>query len=106
MEKVPVEYYGHYVFVEPYLDGYYKIGETTKARELFDFLKSKYQDKLKYIGSLTLDRQYDNVEGLLRAIEGYKRILGIVESNHDNGILEKEVEEFNETLDKFELLAE
>ena len=104
MEKVPVEYYGHYVFVEPYLDGYYKIGETTKARELFYFLKSKYQDKLKYIGSLTLDRQYDNVEGLLRAIEGYKRILGIVESNQDNGILQKQVEEFNAVLSKFELL--
>jgi len=73
---------------------------------LFGFLKSKYQEKLKYIGSLTLDRQYDNVERLLRSIEGYKRVLGIVESNQDNGILEKEVEEFNETLSKFELLEE
>ena len=88
------------------MDGYYKVGETTKARELFGFLKFKYQDKLQYIGSLTLDMQYDNVEGLLRAIEGYKRILGIVESNQDNGILEKEVEEFNAALSKFELLSE
>jgi len=28
MENMPVEYFGYYAFVEPFVDGYYKVGET------------------------------------------------------------------------------
>ena len=39
LTHMPVEYFEFYTFVEPYVDGYYKVGETEKARALYRKLK-------------------------------------------------------------------
>lgn len=39
MKNIPVEYFGYYTFVEPFVDGYFKVGEAKKAIKLFSTLR-------------------------------------------------------------------
>ena len=83
MEHIPMEHYGYYMFLEPFLDGYYKIGESDEARKLFNKLKQVYHERLQYYGNLSLDGQYDNLERILSDAQAYSRILEILKENED-----------------------
>jgi hypothetical protein len=101
MTNMPVEYYGFYTFVEPFVDGYYKVGETEKARALYEKLKAIYQDRLEYYAGIPLDEQYDKIEDIIGDMEGYRRIIDILISNNDREMAEKETLVFNERIDQF-----
>ncbi|MGB5378654.1 DUF2723 domain-containing protein [Muriicola sp.] len=101
MENLPVDKYGFYTFVEPFLDGYYKVGETEKARALFGELKLIYQDRLNYYQGTPLDEQYKNLEDIIGDMEGYRRIIDILIDNNDREMAEKETVVFNEHIDQF-----
>ena len=101
MTNMPVEHYGFYTFLEPFLDGYYKVGETTKARALFGKLKGIYQDRLEYYSGTPLDQQYGQIEDILSDMEAYKRIIDIAIDNDDRELAEKESDRFNQLLDQF-----
>ena len=101
MTNMKVKDYGFYTFVEPFVDGYYKVGETEKARELFNTLKRIYQDRLEYYAGTPLDQQYDKVEEILSDMEAYRRIIDIAIENDDRELAEKETAIFNEQLDNF-----
>ena len=101
MTQLPVDRYGFYTFVEPFLDGYYKVGETTRARELFDTLTGVYKDRLDYYEGTSLDQQYEQIEEILADMEAYKRVIDIAIENDDRQLAEKETLLFNEQLDRF-----
>ncbi len=102
MENLPVEYYEYYAFVEPFVDGYYKVGETNKARAVFEKLKKIYQDRLEYYEGIPLDEQYDKIDEIIGDMEGYRRNIDILITNNDREKAEKETLIFNEYIDKFE----
>ncbi len=101
MKNLPLEYFGYYAFVEPFVDGYYKVGETEKARGLFQQLKIKYQENLTYYSTLPLDEQYENIENIIGDIQGYQRIVNTLADNKDTKLTEKENLILNEYLEKF-----
>ena len=101
MTNLPVEHFGYYTFVEPYVDGYYKVGETEKARALFKKLKGIYQDRLEYYAGIPLDEQYDKIEEIISDMEGYRRNIDILIDNNDREMAETETQVFNETIDLF-----
>ena len=101
MTNLPLEHYGFYTFAEPFLDGYYKVGETQKARDLFEQLKSIYQDRLEYYAGTSLDEQYDRLDEILADMEAYRRVLDIAIENDDRELAERETEAFNNLLDQF-----
>jgi len=101
MENMPVASYGFYTFVEPFVDGYYKVGETQKARDLFHELKNIYQDRLNYYAGTPLDEQYENIEDIIGDMEAYRRNIDILIENNDREIAEKETLVFNEHIDQF-----
>ena len=101
IENLPVDKYGFYTFVEPFVDGYYKVGETQKARALFEELKQIYQDRLNYYQGTPLDEQYKNLEDIIGDMEGYRRIIDILIENNDREMAEKETVVFNEHIDQF-----
>ncbi len=101
IENLPVAPYGFYTFVEPFVDGYFKVGETNKARALFEELKLIYQDRLNYYQSTPLDEQYKNLEDIISDMEGYRRIIDILIENNDREMAEKETVIFNEHIDQF-----
>jgi len=102
MKNMPVEYFGYYHFVEPFVDGYYKVGETTKARALFEELKTIYQERLDYYDGMTIDEQYENIEEIITDMEAYRRNIDTLINNNDRETAEKETLIFNEYIDKFE----
>jgi cbb3-type cytochrome oxidase subunit 3 len=101
MQNMPVAYFGYYTFVEPFIDGYYKVGETTKARELFQELKTIYQERLGYYAGTTLDEQYAKIDDIIADMEAYRRNIDILITNNDRELAEKETLIFNEYIDKF-----
>ncbi|MFT5941635.1 MAG: hypothetical protein ACI9Q4_000889, partial [Sediminicola sp.] len=101
MDNMPLDYFGYYAFVEPFLDGYYKVGETQKARDLFQRLKNKYQDRLEYYENIPLNQQYENINDIIGDMEGYRRNIDILIANRDKDLAEKETLIFNEYIDKF-----
>ena len=101
MTNMPVEHFGYYTFVEPFVDGYYKVGETEKARALYGELKAVYQDRLEYYAGIPLDEQYDKIEDIIADMEGYRRNIDILIDNDDRELAEIETQVFNDTLDLF-----
>ncbi len=101
MENMPVAYFGFYTFVEPFVDGYYKVGETKNARELFEKLKTIYQERLQYYEGIPLDAQYGKIDDIISDMEAYRRIIDILIDNNDREMAEKETLIFNEYIDKF-----
>ncbi|NJB70974.1 cbb3-type cytochrome oxidase subunit 3/uncharacterized membrane protein [Saonia flava] len=101
MENMPLDQFGFYAFVEPFVDGYYKVGETSKARDLFGGLKTKYQERLTYYAGMPLDEQYDNIDDIITDMEAYRRNIDILIKNRDRDFAEKETLIFNEFIDKF-----
>ena len=106
MNNMPVNYFGYYAFVEPFVDGYYKVGETKKARELFSKLKTKYQERLDYYAGIPLDEQYNSIDDIIADMEAYRRNIDILTQNNDKKYAEKEMLIFNEYIDNFSYLYE
>ncbi len=102
MENMPVEYFGYYAFVEPFVDGYFKVGETEKARELYHKLKTIYQEHLDYYVSLPFEDQRMFLDDIIPDLEAYSRIIDILINNKEKNMAEKETLVFNEYIAKFE----
>ncbi len=102
MENMPVEYFGYYAFVEPFVDGYFKVGETEKARELYHKLKTIYQEHLDYYVSLPFEDQRMFLDDIIPDLEAYSRIIDILINNKEKNMAEKETLIFNEYIAKFE----
>lgn len=101
MDNMPLDYFGYYAFVEPFMDGYYKVGEKEKAREVFKRLKGKYQERLGFYASIPLDEQYKHIDDIINDMKAYRRNIDILIDNMDRELAEKETLIFNEFLDKF-----
>jgi tetratricopeptide (TPR) repeat protein len=101
MTNMPVEHYYFYTFVEPFVDGYYKVGETDKARELYGKLKKVYQEHLEYYANIPLDEQYEKIDDILSDMQAYRRNIDILIENRDKEFAESETIIFNEYIDKF-----
>jgi len=102
MDNMPVEYFGYYAFVEPFIDGYYKVGETEKARNLFQKLRNIYQEKLDYYANLPFEEQRMFLDEIIPDLEAYSRNIDILITNQDKEVAEKETLVFNEYIAKFE----
>ena len=101
MTNMPIEFFEFYTFVEPFMDSYYKVGETEKAREVFAKLKKIYQERLEYYAGVSLDEQYESIDDIISDMEGYRRIIDITIQHDTIDVSEKETLIFNEYIEKF-----
>ncbi|MFD2564064.1 glycosyltransferase family 117 protein [Aquimarina rubra] len=101
MEKMPIEYYEYYTLLEPYVSGYYEVGEKEKARELWNKIAKKYQEQLTYFGSLTLEEQYKYASEIVSNVERYRSVVDLLLINQDRDMIEEKAEEFNRYLRLF-----
>lgn len=102
MQHIPVEYYGYYTFVAPFLDGYFKIGETKKGMQTFSQLKKIYIDRLEYYKTLPIDEKYGHIESILGDLQGYRSLIDILYENNKKGFAEQEMQNFNGYVDAFQ----
>ena len=101
MKNMPVDYFGFYTLLEPYISAYYEVGNQEKARQLFKDVATKYQESLAYYGSLKTDNQERMFEDIYTDIQRYKGLLDVL-AKHDINFAETEGETFNNYLKLFE----
>ncbi len=106
MTNIPFEYYGYYNFITPFLNGYYQVGETNKARRLYHKLRRIHQERLLYYADMDLDKKYANIENIIANLQGYRRLLDIIEESNDVELLSDETLEFNEYVERFHELLD
>ena len=94
LEKMPIDFYGYYSLLVPFVDGYYKIGQREKAQELAIKIADKYADRLAYFVSLAPNQQYAIGEEIITEIERYRTLLDAVLVHEDTTILEASLDQF------------
>jgi hypothetical protein len=99
--KTPVDYYGYYLTLEPFVSGYYEIGQKEKARQLVGKLMNKYKEELLYYSTFTFADQSFMAEDIVRAIERYRSLLQVIKEHGDIELYNKSKGEFNASNGRF-----
>jgi hypothetical protein len=99
--KTPIDYYGYYLTLEPFVSGYYEIGQKEKARELVGKLMNKYKEELLYYSTFTFADQSFMAEDIVRAIERYRSLLLVIKEHGDIELYNKSKGEFNASNGRF-----
>ena len=99
--KTPVDYYGYYLTLEPFVSGYYEIGQKEKARELVGKLMNKYKEELLYYSTFSFADQSFMAEDIIRAIERYRSLLLVIKEQGDIELYNKSRGEFNASNGRF-----
>ncbi|TGD57304.1 DUF2723 domain-containing protein [Flavobacterium humi] len=102
LAKMPLDYYDFYSMVDPFADGYYKLGEKEKARQLLKQLAAKYQDNLKYFSGIAASDQNDMGVDIFTSIERYRGLLHIMKDNKDDAFYNEQKVIFNSYNKRFE----
>ena len=94
LEKMPIDYFGYYSLLVPFIDGYYRIEQLEKAKHLSSQIGHKYSNRLDYFASLETNLQYGLGEEIITEIERYRTL---VEAN----LKHAEKADLTNTLNKF-----
>ncbi|MBT8274184.1 MAG: hypothetical protein KJO77_10280, partial [Bacteroidia bacterium] len=102
MEKMPVDIFGFYTLLEPYVIAYYDTNANEKARQLFKSVAAKYQENLTYYSGLPIDNQQRLFEEIYIDIERYRGLVDVlVVHEEDTDFVEAEMKNFNNYLRLF-----
>jgi len=106
VNKMPVERFGFYSSLIYYVDLYYKLGKTEKARHLADILLKKFKEYLEYYGQMSLKEKYANLGDIEHYTKMYSVIIEIIFANNDKVFGEEKYKELQSVMDKFKDLME
>ena len=101
MKQMPVDDFGYYTLLEPYISAYYEIGKTEKARKVYKDVTKKYQESLTYYSGLTIENQTRYLDEIVTDIERYRSLVDIVVVYNDKEFALEETEKFNNFLQLF-----
>ena len=101
MNKMPVNKYGYYTLLEPFLNAYYRINKPKKARKIFDDIAVKYQESLFYFSSVSNSNKNRYAEEIYIDIERYRSLVDVILNHEEGEYLETRMKEFNDYLDLF-----
>lgn len=105
MEKMPVDKFGFYSLLEPYVSAYYEIGNIEKGRALYKEVAKKYQENLVYYSGLSLKNQELKVgEDIYMDIQRYRALIDILVIYNDKDFALQETKTFNSYLGLFDAL--
>jgi len=101
MEKMPVNLFGFYTLLEPYIGAYYELEATEKARELYSEVSSKYQESLSYYSTLSEYNQSTYIQNIYNDIERYRSLVDVTAIYETEDFIKTEMEKFNAYLRLF-----
>jgi hypothetical protein len=104
IEKMPLDYFGYYSLLVPFVDGYYRIGEIDKARELSEKIAAKYSGRLNYFSSLDANLQYNLGEEIITEIERYRTLVEADLKHGETIELASVLNQFMESIEPFRYL--
>ncbi|EGV43765.1 DUF2723 domain-containing protein [Bizionia argentinensis JUB59] len=100
MTNMPVDYFGYYTLLEPYISAYYEVGAKEKAQKLFMQVAEKYQENLTYYSKLDEAQQRQVFEKIYTDIERYKGLIDMV-LTYDKEFAKTETKTFSNFLNLF-----
>jgi hypothetical protein len=83
MKNMPIDYFEYYTTVEPFAEGYYKIGKPEEARKILNQLIKKYQEKITFFNSQSEKQKAFYRMEIYREIEIYRSLLLLAQENGD-----------------------
>lgn len=95
MEKMPVDIFGYYIFLEPFIGAYYEIKAKDKGRSLYKEVALKYQENLSYYSRLSQQNQSKYIQSIYSDIERYKGLVDTMSLYEDSEFVKREMEQFN-----------
>ena len=95
IEKMPINIFGYYTFLEPFIGAYYEIGREEKARNIFKKTSSKYQENLTYYSSISESNKSKFAQIIYSDIEKYKSLVDTISYYEDEEFIKSEMENFN-----------
>lgn len=101
MKNMPVEYFGYYTLLEPFIGAYYEVDNKEKAQRLFKEVSKKYQENLTYYASLKIDKQERLFEDIYTDIQRYKSLVDVL-VRYDIEFAKAEGDIFNNYLRSFD----
>ena len=101
LKKMPIDYYGYYLTVEPFASGYYEVGEKVKARELLEKLMTKYKQNLTYFAGIQPSVQNGIATDIVTDIERYRSLLKVMKDRGDKEFYNKNRAIFNTYVKRF-----
>ena len=99
MYKMPVNDFGYYTILEPFISSYYEIGKTRKARKLFNEISRKYQENLDYYSTFDRLNQENYFQEIYTDIQRYESLLGVIQVYEESEYLSKRIEEYENYAD-------
>ena len=104
MEKMPLDYFGYYSLLVPFVDGYYRLGALESAQNLAKKVGFKYSDELNYFASLSPNEQYMMGEEIITQVERYRTLMEAILVNEDRELLKTELDHFTVAIQPFKNL--
>ena len=101
MAKMPIELFGFYTLLEPYIGAYYELEATEKARALYLEVSKKYQESLSYYSSLSEYNQSTYIQNIYNDIERYRSLVDVTAVYETEDFIKSEMEKFNSFLRLF-----
>ncbi|WP_132705100.1 DUF2723 domain-containing protein [Winogradskyella wandonensis] len=101
MEKMPVDTYGYYTLLEPYISAYFEVGKTEKARTLFLDVAKKYQESLVYYSGQDIETQKDIIDEIFTDIQKYRSLVDALVMYDERDFALEQTKRFNEYLELF-----
>ena len=95
MEKMPVDIFGYYTFLEPFIGAYYEVKAKEKARNLYKNVTLKYQESLTYYSRVSERNQSKYIQTIYPDIERYKSLVDTISLYEEEGFIKIEMEKFN-----------
>ena len=101
MEKMPVDDFGYYSLLEPYVLGYYELDKRDKARNLYQQVVKIYQEKLLYYSGMKVKRQFMIADEIISDMEKYRGLVDILIVMDEESFARPEANKFNDYLKLF-----
>ena len=95
MEKMPVDIFGYYTLLEPYIGAYYEVKANDKGRQLFMDVAKKYQESLTYYSMLSEEKQTKYIEEISTDIGRYRGLVDVIMIYEDREFAEAEMQKYN-----------
>ena len=101
MTKMPVDLFGFYTLLDPYIGAYYELEANEKARKLYRNVSKKYQESLTYYSTLSEYNQSQYIQAIYSDIERYRSLVDVTVLYETEPFIKAEMEKFNSYLRLF-----
>ena len=104
LDKMPVDYFGFYSLLEPYISTYYKLEKFKKGDQLFISLSNKYQQNLKYYSTLSKSKDsrfsiYTYAENIITDTERYRSLVESALNSNNTNFIGQAIEDYIKSTD-------